>query len=203
MDMKEKPRRPHRFEGLLLDFGPLLLFFVAYKMTGIIVATLVFIVAILVAILVSLIRFRWVPPMTWISAILIVGFGGLTIYFHDQRFIQMKPTFIYAGFSLLLFGGLALGKPLLRFLFGPVFDGLSEQGWIKLSRNWALFFAGMAVLNEVLRALVSFDTWLTLKVWGATGLSLLFGAANVPMLMRHGLTLADAEEEPPVPPPSL
>src|SRR3954464_11207313 len=74
MGMKEKPRRPHRFEGFLLDFGPLLLFFVAYKMTGIIVATLVFIVAILVAILVSLIRFRWVPPMTWISAILIVGF---------------------------------------------------------------------------------------------------------------------------------
>jgi intracellular septation protein len=189
--------------GFLLDFGPLLIFFLAYRKGGIITGTLAFIVAILLALAYSLVRYRRVSPMTWISAVLIVGFGGLTIYFHDQRFIQLKPTIIYAGFALLLFGGLLFGKGLLRHLFGPVFEGLSEEGWLKLSRNWACFFAFMAVFNEVLRASVSFDTWLTVKVWGATALSLLFGLANVPMLMRHGFSLADAKEEPPVPPPSL
>ena len=141
--------------------------------------------------------------MTWISAILILGFGGLTIYLHDARFIQMKPTIIYAGFSALLFGGLLFGTPLLRYLFGPVFEGLEEKGWLKLSRNWAFFFGFMAVFNEVLRASVSFDTWLTVKVWGATAMSFLFGLANIPMLMRHGFTVAEAKEEPPIPPPSL
>jgi intracellular septation protein len=86
---------------------------------------------------------------------------------------------------------------LLKYLFGPVFEGLDEAGWLKLSRNWAFFFAFMAVLNEVLRATVSFDAWLTAKVWGATALSLLFGMANIPMLLRHGLTVeAPADEAP-------
>jgi intracellular septation protein len=198
-----KPERPHGWSGFLLDFGPLLIFFIAYKAVGIIVGTAAFVVAILIALAYSLARYRWVSPMTWISAVLIVGFGGLTLYFRDPKFIQLKPTIIYTGFSLLLFAGLAARKPLLRYLFGPAFEGLSETGWLKLSRNWALFFAAMAVLNEVLRANVSFDLWVTLKVWGATALSLLFGAANVPMLMRHGFTVAEATEEPPVPPPSL
>jgi intracellular septation protein len=196
---------PSGWIGFLLDFGPLLLFFVAYKASrsSIIVSTGAFMVAILAALLFSLVRYRRVSPMTWISAILILGFGGLTIYLHDARFIQMKPTIIYAGFSVLLFGGLLFGTPLLRYLFGPVFEGLEEKGWVKLSRNWAFFFAFMAVFNEVLRASVSFDTWLTVKVWGATAMSFLFGLANIPMLMRHGFTIAEAKEEPPIPPPSL
>jgi intracellular septation protein len=197
------PARPQAATGFLLDFGPLLLFFVAYKMRGIIFSTAVFVVAIVAALAFSLIRYRRVSPMTWISAVLIIGFGGLTIYLHDQRFIQMKPTIIYAGFAVFLFAGLLFGKPLLKYLFGPVFEGLDETGWLKLTRNWACFFAAMAVFNEALRATVSFDTWLTVKVWGATAASVLFGMANVPMLMRHGLTFEDKAEEPPVPPPSL
>lgn len=198
-------KAPSGWTGFLLDFGPLLLFFVAYKASrsSIIVSTGAFMVAILAALLFSLVRYRRVSPMTWISAILILGFGGLTIYLHDARFIQMKPTIIYAGFSALLFGGLLFGTPLLRYLFGPVFEGLEEKGWLKLSRNWAFFFAFMAAFNEVLRASVSFDTWLTVKVWGATAMSFLFGLANIPMLMRHGFTIAEAKEEPPIPPPSL
>jgi len=197
------PARPSGLTGFLLDFGPLLLFFLAYKLRGIIFSTGIFVVAILASLAFSLVRYRRVSPMTWISAVLIVGFGGLTIYLHDQRFIQMKPTIIYAGFAAFLFGGLIFRRPLLRYLFGPVFEGLDEDGWLKLSRNWALFFAAMAAFNEALRAAVSFDTWLTVKVWGATAASLLFGMANIPMLMRHGFTLSDTAEDPPVPPPSL
>lgn len=192
--------KPHGGLSFALDFGPLLAFFIAYKLTGIIMSTAVFMAAIVVALVISLWKLGRVSPMTWLSAILVIGFGGLTLYFRDPRFIQLKPTLIYGGFAMLLFAGLAMGRPLLRYVFGPVFEGLSEAGWMKLSRNWALFFTAMAVVNEVLRTQLSFDTWLTVKVWGVTIASLLFAFANIPMLMRHGLSLAEAEAETQAPP---
>ncbi len=186
--------------GIALDFGPLLIFFIAYKLTGVIAGTAVFMAAIAVAVVISKLKLGKVSPMLWLSAILVVGFGGLTIYFRDERFIQIKPTIIYTLCSLILFGGLMMGKPLLKFLLHAAFDGVNEQGWLKFSRNMAIFFAGMAVLNEAMRATLSFDLWLTLKVWGVTILSMVFGLANIPMLMRHGLSM-DAkdviEEKPP------
>jgi len=84
----------------------------------------------------------------------------------------------------------------LKFLWAPVVDRLDvpflgrfgrRRGWMLLSRNWAWWFAGMALTNEILRATLSFDAWLAAKVWGVTILTLLFSAANVPMLMKHGL----------------
>lgn len=183
--------------GLLLDFGPLLTFFLVYKFVGVIAGTAAFMAAIVIAVLVSKIKLGKVSPMLWLSAVLVVGFGGLTIYFHDQRFIQIKPTVIYAFFALMLFGGLAKGKPLLKYLLQAAYDGLSEEGWLKLSRNWALFFTFMALLNEAMRAFLDFDTWLTLKVWAVTALSFVFALANIPMLMRHGLDIGekvDSEE---------
>ena len=202
---KDVQRKPHGLANFALDFGPLLAFFLSYKVAqyyvptsfgATMVGTIVFMIAILIAMGASLYLYRRVSPMMWISAVLVVGFGGLTLWFHDQRFIQVKPTLIYTGFALLLFGGLAAGRPLLKYVFGPVFEGLSELGWKKISRNWAMFFAAMAVLNEVLRYNVSFETWLTVKVWGVTLLAFLFGAANIPMLLRHGLTVADPEPPP-------
>ena len=198
--MSDKARQPHGSLGFILDFGPLLAFFIAYKLSGIIIGTAVFMVAIVVALAVSLVKLKRVSPMTWISAVLVIGFGGLTLYLNDPRFIQIKPTIIYAGFALLLFAGLAAGKPLLRYVFGPIFEGLTETGWLKLSRNWALFFAAMAVANELLRAQLSFEAWLTVKVWGVTALSLLFAFANIPMLMRHGFSVPDPKEDTPIPP---
>ncbi|WP_106639215.1 septation protein IspZ [Allosphingosinicella vermicomposti] len=194
-----KPK-PHGWLNFLVDFGPLLVFFVAFKWAGIFAGTAAFMVAIVIALVLSLVKFRTVSPMTWLSAILVLGFGGLTLYFNDPRFIQLKPTLIYAGFSILLFAGLVFGRPLLKYVFGAAFEGLNETGWLKLSRNWAIFFAAMAVLNEVMRTYLTFDTWLTVKVWGITILSLVFGAANLPMLMRHGFSVEEAKEEPPIPP---
>ena len=121
-------------------------------------------------------------PRVWI-----LSFGAITLYLRDPRFIQMKPTIYYVLLAALLLGGLLRRKPLLRWLFGPVFPGLTEEGWLKLSRNWALFFIALAIANEILRAAVDFDTWLTLKVWGVTLVSFLFAMANMPMLLRHGL----------------
>ena len=177
---------------MLLDYGPLIVFFVAYKLAGSglgasLKATVAFMIAVLISIVVGLTVVKRVSPMVWISTILILGFGAMTLYLRDPKFIQMKPTVIYTGFAVLLGAGLLRGKALLKWLFGPVFPGLTEQGWLKLSRNWALFFAGLAVANEIMRQTLDFDTWLTAKVWGVTIVSILFALANMPMLLRHGL----------------
>jgi intracellular septation protein len=181
---------------LLLDYGPLLIFFVTYKIAGsglqgTLAATLAFMVAAVASIVAGLTLVGRVSPMVWLSTGLIVGFGAITLYLRDPRFIQMKPTIIYLLFAGTLLAGLIRRKPMLRWLFGPVFPGLSDEGWLKLSRNWALFFLALAVANEVMRATLSFDTWLTLKVWGVSVLSFLFAIANMPMLLRHGLNPDD------------
>ena len=176
-----------------IEYGPLLIFFLAYKLApfgpliSILVATAVFMVAIVLALIAALALLKRVPPITWLSAVLVVVMGGFTLYLRDPRFIQLKPTIIYALLAGVLFVGLARKKPVLQWLFGDLFTGLSETGWLKLTRTWAAYFLFLAIANEVLRASLSFDTWLTVKVWGVTILSILFAAANVPMLLRHGL----------------
>lgn len=176
---------------LALDFGPLLVFFLAYKFVGMIAGTAAFMAAIAVAVLVSKLKLGKVSPMLWLSAVLVLFFGSLTIYFHDERFIQIKPTIIYAFFAIMLLGGWVRGRPLLKYVLGAAYKGLSEVGWLKLSRNWGFFFLAMAVANEVMRASLSFDAWLSIKVWGITIVSLVFAAANVPMLLKHGFTVDD------------
>jgi intracellular septation protein len=194
--------KPHGGWSLAVDYLPLILFFFAYRLRGVIVGTAVFMAAIVLAVIVSRVKLGRVSPMLWLSAALVVGFGGLTIYFHDPRFIQIKVTLIYTMFATILIGGLMVKKPMLRYLLQAAFPGLDETGWLKLSRNWAIFFAAMAIVNEVLRAKLGFDAWLTIKTWGLTIASMGFGAANVPMLLRHGLTLDEAKADPPLPPES-
>jgi intracellular septation protein len=204
----QAPAHPRGLANFALDFGPLLAFFIAYKvfermyggLVGTLMGTGVFMAAVLTAMAVSLYFYRRVSPMMWISAVLVIFFGGLTLYFRDESFIQIKPTIIYVGFSALLFAGLAGGRPLLKYVFGPVFPGLDEEGWRKISRNWALLFLAMAVTNEALRRTVTFDSWLTFKVWGFTAAAFVFALCNVPMLMRHGFTIEEASD--PTPPPT-
>ncbi len=200
---------PKKSEGsllpLLLDFGPLLIFFAVFKLTqsdgaalastrAAINGTLAFMAAILVAVAVSKWKLGRVSPMLGLSAVLVVGFGALTVYFNDESFIQIKPTIIYTAFAVLLLGGWMTGRPLLRYLLQAAYDGLNETGWMKLSRNWGLFFAGMALINEALRYSLDFETWLTVKVWGVTALSFLFAMSQIPMLMKHGLAIEGAKE---------
>jgi len=192
-------KEPHGPMRLIIDFGPLVVFFATYKLSGgglhgTLVATGAFMVAVLIAIAAAVAMFRKVTPMVWLSTALIFTFGAITLYLRDPRFIQMKPTLYYAVLAVILLLGLMRGRPLLRWLFGPIFPGLDESGWLKLSRNWALFFVALAVANEVMRATLTFDTWLTVKVWGVPIVSLLFAGANIPMLLRHGLD-ADAKTD--------
>lgn len=190
--MTDTPKPRPAWLPFAIDYAPLILFFAVYKFTGqVFVGTATFMIAIIAAVLTSKIMLGRVSPMLWLSAILVVGFGALTIWFHDERFIQLKPTIIYAGLGTLLLGGVALGKPLIRYVLENGLDGLSDRGWMLLSRNWGLFFVSMAVLNEIMRATLSFDTWLTLKVWALIPLSLAFGASQIPMMTREGLAVTD------------
>jgi intracellular septation protein len=200
------PAKPkHGKLNFALDFGPLLLFFLASKLgssptdpkQGAIVGTATFMVAILIATIVSKWKLGKISPMLKLTAALGIFFGALTVWFNDERFIQIKPTIIYVFFAALLIGGWLRGKALLKYVLEAAYDGLSETGWLKLSLSWGLFFAALAVANEAMRAMLDFDLWLTLKVWGVTVLTFLFAMANVPMLLKHGLKLGDEPEVPP------
>ena len=193
-----KPQEPQGAGKLLIDLGPLLVFFLANflapvpSVLKIFVATGAFMVAMIAAMLFSAIRYHRISPLLWFSGVMVVILGGLTIWLHNEAFIKMKPTFYYALVSALLWFGLATDRPLLQRVLGGTYPGLDETGWAKLTRNWAIFFAGMAVLNEAVWRNTSWDFWIGFKLWGAIPLTLLFAAANIPMLLRHGLMKEDA-----------
>ncbi|MEE9434105.1 MAG: inner membrane-spanning protein YciB [Sphingorhabdus sp.] len=199
----QPPKPAPKGLGFALDFGPLLIFFVTnYIMSskenparGALIATGVFMIAIIAAIVISKWKLGRVSTMMWVSGILVVSFGGITLLLGDPVYIQIKPTVIYVLFAAILFGGLLRGKALLKYLLEYAFDGVSDIGWKKLSRNWAFFFLAMAAVNEVLRQMFDFSTWLTLKVWGVTALFFVFNMTQIPMLLRHGLKLVDDKAE--------
>ncbi|MBC2664853.1 septation protein IspZ [Novosphingobium flavum] len=186
--------------NLLIDYGPILLFFLVYRhfapadktaslqeVSAVIYGTVAFIAGAVVALAYSLAKFRRVSPMLALSTALIVFFGGLTILLHDQFYIQIKPTVIYLMFGLALLGGWMKGKALLKILLEAAFEGLDDDGWMKLSRNWGWFFLFLAALNEGFRFYLSFGGWLQAKLYVFLPASFLFTFAHMPMLLRHGL----------------
>lgn len=163
----------------------------ALVIARVITATVAFIVATVVAMIVSKVKLGRVSPMLWLSGGLVVVFGGLTVYFRDPRFIQMKPTIVYLTFAAVLAFGLVTGRPLLDGLLGTAYPGLRADGWRKLTRNWAVFFVAMAGANELVWRALGWDVWVLYKLWVAIPVTLVFAAANVPMLLRHGLQVED------------
>ena len=174
---------------LVIEAGPLVVFFGAYSATNLMTATAVFMVAIAVALGASVWIERRVPIMPLVSAAVVMVFGGLTLWLDDETFIKMKPTIINGLFAAVLFGGLIFRRPFLKPLFGPVMQ-LNEAGWLKLSLRWAIFFAAVAVLNEVVWRNVSTDNWVSFKVFGILPLTVVFAMAQTPLIQRHS---TDAE----------
>jgi intracellular septation protein len=186
---------------LLIDLGPLLVFFAVNAwFDDLILATGSFMVAITASILVSLFKYRHVSPLLWFSAAMVLVLGGITVWLHDETFIKIKPTIYYVFVSALLMFGLATGRNLLKAMLGTVYPGLSERGWQLFTRNWVLFFLLMAAVNEAVWRTSSTDFWIAFKIWFFLPAVFIFGLANIPMLMRHGFTIEDAKEEPPLPP---
>jgi intracellular septation protein len=187
---------------LAVDYGPLLVFFAVNSLAPgsdvdqAVWATTAFMLATGVAMLISKLKAGRISPMLWVTGAVVLVFGGLTIYLHDQRFIQIKPSIVYAVLSGTLFFGLWTGRPLLRTVLESGFPALKPEGWHKLTRNFAWFFAAMILVNEVARQLLSFDDWVTFKVWGVSAISFAFMFTQMPVLMRH----SDEPAEPPVPP---
>jgi intracellular septation protein len=190
---------------LLLDLGPLVLFFLANsrpalflplvspilpadiaagERTGIFVATAVFMVAIVIAFVVSYVLTRHLPVMPLVTAVIVLVFGSLTLVLHDELFIKLKPTIIYLLFGAVLLGGLAFGKPLLGVVFDSVFH-LTDEGWRKLTLRWALFFFALALLNEIVWRTQTTDVWVSFKVFGVVPLTFLFGALQYPLLTKY------------------
>ena len=180
---------------LLLDLGPLILFFVANSKFGIFAATGVFMAAIFTAMAVSYALTRHVTGIQIFSAVLVGVMGGLTIYLQNETFIKMKPTILYSFAGGVLLFGLLTGRNLLKSLLGSAFPGLSDRGWYLFTRNWVVFFAFKAILNEVVWRHSSTDFWIAFKMWFFIPVTFLFVFANMPMLMRHGFNAESGAKE--------
>jgi intracellular septation protein len=204
MTTQEKPQLSPGLK-LVLDLGPLLLFFLANtrpqlfapllapflpaellsgEHAGIFTATAVFIPAVLIALGIGYALTRHLPVMPVVTAVIVVVFGGLTLALQNETFIKLKPTIIYVLFGAVLLGGLAFGKSLLGMVFDSVFH-LTDEGWRKLTLRWALFFLALAVLNEIVWRTQSTDVWVSFKVFGVVPLTFLFAAAQYPLMTRY------------------
>ncbi|CAN1567805.1 COG2917 Intracellular septation protein A [Rhabdaerophilaceae bacterium] len=194
------------FIKLLLEMGPLVLFFAANSrpdwfrpaiaavfgeamVTGdkapILIATAVFMIGMLASLAATWVLYRKVPIMPLVSGAVVLVFGGLTLALHDDIFIKLKPTIVNTLFGTVLLGGLAFGKPLLSYVLDSVFQ-LDSEGWRKLTLRWGIFFFVLAALNEAVWRTQTTDFWVAFKVWGVMPLTMIFALAQTPMMMRHG-----------------
>jgi intracellular septation protein len=168
-----------------VDYGPLAVFFVAYVLLGLMAATAALIAASLAALLAAWVLERRVPPIPLITAAFVVVLGSLTLWLQNETFIKMKPTVVQALFALILFASVALRRPVLKPLLGPMMPPLSDAAWRQFTLRYALFFLVMAALNELVWRTQSTDVWVTFKVFGLSGLTFLFILAQIPFVGRQ------------------
>lgn len=207
--MEKRPENP--VLKFVLEIGPLLIFFGSFRyardllenpavyglleplvgakaLAGesgpLFVATAVFMVAIAVSLAVSWKTTGHLPRMAVVTAVVVAVFGGLTLWLQDETFIKMKPTIVQVLFAAILLGGLAFGRPLLKPLMGAAW-AMDDRGWHKLTLRFALFFLAMAALNEAVWRTQSTDVWVSFKVFGILGLTLVFALAQTPLMRRH------------------
>ena len=167
------------------------MFFAANKFGGVFTATAAFMAATLLAMAVSWWKTRHIPAMLIFTGIIVLVFGGLTLWLQDDTFIKLKPTLIYGMFAAILLFGLKTRRPYLKVVLGQALPTLTDEGWRKLTRNWALFFIALMGANEVARRMLTTDQWVDFKVWGITIALFVFALAQGPMMMKHGLSVDD------------
>ena len=167
-----------------LDLGPLFVFFIAYRFLGIYAATGVFMGAVLLALALDYMLEGKLSPVPIMTAVLVMIFGGLTLYLRNAVFIKMKPTALYSLFGLTLLGGLYFNRLFLKYLLSLGFE-MPDSAWRTLTLRYGIFFLGMACANEIVWRNFSESIWVDFKVWGAIPLILLFSLTQAPFLMRH------------------
>ena len=178
----------------VVDYGPLVTFFVTYYLEDLFFATAAIMVATVVVILLSLLLTRKVPTMPLVTAIAIGIFGGLTLVLQDETFIKMKPTIVEIIIAGILFGGLFFKKLFLKNLMGSALP-MTDEGWRKLTSRFAWFSIGLAILNELVWRTQTTEIWVNFKVWGLLILTFLFIFSQMPLIQRHGLKDPSANGE--------
>lgn len=179
-----------QFAKLILEAGPLVVFFVVNSNYGIFPATGAFMVATVLALTISRVKYGRIPVMPLVSGFFVLAFGGLTLYFQEEYFIKIKPTIVNLLFAVILFGGLLAGHSLLRYLFGEVFK-LQDRGWRLLTFRWACFFVFLAVLNEVVWRNFSTDFWAGFKLMGVMPITMIFAISQIGLLQKYDASEPD------------
>jgi intracellular septation protein len=216
-ELSESKKEIHPGLKLALEMGPLIVFFIANSraeqlasafpaLAGLggplFVATAFFMAATALALIASWLLTRALPLMPVVSGVVIFIFGALTLYLNDELFIKLKPTIINSLFGLTLIGGLIFKKPLLKYVLGAAFE-LDEKGWYLLTIRWALFFFGMAILNEIIwrgsnayygEGKTADDFWVAFKVWGNFPITIIFMAFQFPLINRHAIEKSESQQ---------
>ena len=169
---------------LLIDIGPLAVFFIFYTRSGLQEAILPLMIATVIAVIISYILEKRIPIMPTLGAGIVLVFGGLTIYFNDETFIKMKPTIINVVFAIILYGGVILKKPLLKYLLGAALK-LEEEGWKILTYRWIAFFIALAILNEIIWRTQSTNLWVNFKVFGILPITFLFTISQFSLIKKY------------------
>src|SRR5262249_49921831 len=184
--------QPHPLFKLATELGPLIVFFVVNAKYHLFVATAAFMVAIVAALIASYMVTRHVPIMALVTGLVVLVFGTLMLVLHDETFIKVKPTIIYGLFALVLGGGLLFGRSFIAIMFDQMFN-LTPHGWRILTMRWALFFAGMAILNEISWRTQSTDFWVAFKAFGVIPLTMIFAIAQVALTKGYPLAPASLQ----------
>jgi intracellular septation protein len=186
-------KAPNPLFKLATELGPLLVFFVANAKANLFVATGAFMVAVIIAMVASYIVTKHVPMMAIVTAVVVIVFGTLTLILHDETFIKMKPTIVYALFASILGGGLLFGRSFIAIMFDQMFN-MTPEGWRALTLRWALWFAAMAVLNEIIWRTQSTEFWVAFKVFGMVPLTMIFALTQMPLVKRYHLEPVSLEK---------
>tara|TARA_B100000700_G_scaffold62645_1_gene68991 strand:+ start:4978 stop:5517 length:540 start_codon:yes stop_codon:yes gene_type:complete len=169
---------------ILIDIGPLAIFFIFYTRSGLQASILPLMIATVIAVLFSYILEKKIPIMPTVGAGIVLIFGGLTIYFDNEVFIKMKPTIINLVFAVILYGGMLIKKPLLKILLGAALK-LEEEGWRILTYRWIAFFIALAILNEIVWRTQSTDIWVNFKVFAILPITFIFTMTQFPLIKKY------------------
>ena len=200
---------------LMLEMGPLVLFFIANSKPGLfspffagvlpdglpfetqqmLTSTAVLMVAVVASLAASWVLIHRLPVMPFVTAVAVVVFGALTFWFQDKLYIQLKPTFVNCLFGATLLVALLFRKPLLPIVLDSVLS-LTEAGWRTLTLRWGIFFFFLAGLNELARHFLTWEHWVTFKTFGTMPITIVFALAQVPLILRYELKGDAAERAP-------